>query len=168
MISRFISQAERRTRVPMDYLRMIARASRSAFWKFLLFMPLSGHRQRLPRELWHAARIAATQLEDCGACVQITVNMALDDGLPPGLIRSILDRSPSLSPELQQVLRYAEAVAAQDEAAALPLREAILAAYGEAGLVDLALGMASARLYPMTKRGLGLAVSCSRVQVQGV
>ncbi|TAE50812.1 MAG: hypothetical protein EAZ89_11325 [Bacteroidetes bacterium] len=169
MISFIISQAERSIGVPMDYLRSIARGSRSAFWKFMLFMPLSGHRKRLPKELWHAARIVVTQHMDCGACVQITVNMALQEGLPAAWVRAVLNRNEAtLSPEVKTAMDYADAVVKQDELAALPLREALLKAYGEAGLVDLALGIAGAQVYPVTKRALGLAVSCSKVEIVGV
>ncbi len=38
--------AERRLRVPADYLDQMGRSSFSGFLKFLLFLPLAGHRRR--------------------------------------------------------------------------------------------------------------------------
>lgn len=38
--------------------------------------------------------------------------------------------------------------------------------YGEEGLVELALAIASARVFPVTKRALGYALSCSKVEVR--
>lgn len=37
--------------------------------------------------------------------------------------------------------------------------------YAEEGVVELALAMAAARFFPVTKRALGYAVSCKRVEV---
>ncbi|MDX1906298.1 MAG: hypothetical protein SF053_04630 [Bacteroidia bacterium] len=166
MISWFITQAEKSLRVPLDYLRVIARHSLSGFIKFSLFTPLSAHRTTLAPALWHIARIRATQLEDCGTCVQITVNQALDAGIPAPLIAAVVrGEVHTLSDAQRLILNYTTAVCQQDEAVALPLRETFLQQYGEAALVDLALGIATARVYPTTKRALGLAVSCARVEV---
>ena len=41
-------------------------------------------------EAWHLARLAATQAEDCGTCVQIVVTLAKADGVAPGLIQTAL------------------------------------------------------------------------------
>ena len=37
--------------------------------------------------------------------------------------------------------------------------------YGDQGLIELALAIASSRTFPVTKRVLGFAVSCSQVEV---
>jgi len=58
-------KAERRLRVPADYLGRIGETSFAGFLKFLLFLPLAAHRRRTDPALAHAARIVATQHEDC-------------------------------------------------------------------------------------------------------
>ena len=47
-----------------------------------------------------------------------------------------------------------------------PLRQRILERYGEEALVELALGIAAARMFPVTKRALGYATSCALVEIQ--
>ncbi|MBI3660322.1 hypothetical protein HY230_07610 [Candidatus Acetothermia bacterium] len=150
----------------VDYVRHIVRISLPAFFKFALFMPLAQHRRKLPPTPYRIARIVATQDEDCGPCVQIEVNLARKEGVPADLIRAVLNNRPeALPPELADVHRFAKAVVEasgqEDE-----LRQRIREQYGEEGLVELALGIAAARVFPVTKRALGYATSCALVEVQ--
>jgi hypothetical protein len=46
------------------------------------------------------------------------------------------------------------------------LRFASLLPVGDEGLVEMALAIASCRVFPITKRALGYAVSCSAVAVR--
>jgi len=62
--------------------------------------------------------------------------------------------------------RYADAVLNQ-RADTAALREAVRAQWGDQGLIDLALNMQGARLYPMMKQALGFALQCQRVSVRG-
>lgn len=167
MIESVIRSAERRVGVSMEYLRTIARASRSAFWKFLLFMPVASHRKVLTPELWHAARIAATQHADCGTCVQITVNLALADQVPADLLRSLVRRGDAALPApVARIAAFTRATLAQEDATADALREQIVREHGEAALAELALAIATAQVFPLTKRVLGQVKSCSLVQVE--
>ncbi len=161
---RAVAAAERDLGVPMDYLRHIADTSLSAFIKFGLFMPLASHRKRLPAAPYHLARLVATRHEDCGTCVQIEVNNALRAGVDAALVRAAAEgRMADLPPELAEVVRFAEGVVSgvDDDL----LRARMRARYGDAGLTELALGIASARVFPTTKRALGYARSCSLVPV---
>jgi hypothetical protein len=70
-----------------------------------------------------------------------------------------------LTPELADVYRFTSAVVeltGEEE----PLRQRIRERYGEEGLVELALGIAAARMFPVTKRALGYATSCALVEIQ--
>jgi hypothetical protein len=161
-----IQAAERATGVTMDYLRFLAEHSRSGFWKFLRFMPLARYRRKLPPELWHAARIVATQVEDCGTCVQITVNLALKDSIPGPLLQALVrGEDEKLPAEVRDTATLVRASLAGDEPTATPLREALVRQHGEEALAELALAVASARVFPTTKKVLGLAKSCSIVKV---
>jgi alkylhydroperoxidase family enzyme len=98
LIHRLIARQEQRFGVPLDDLRELAAASTAAFLKLLLFAPLASHRRHLPREAWHLARLAATQSEDCGTCVQIVLYFARRDGVAPEALRAALAGGDSLSP----------------------------------------------------------------------
>lgn len=150
----------------LDYVRDMLHTSLGAFFKFAMFLPLSRHRKALPRTAYHVARIVATRDADCGTCVQIEVNLARSDDVPSDMIRSVLDEDVEALPDdLADVYRFAVAVvtAGGDEGA---LRERLRYRYGDDGLVELALAMASARVFPIVKRTLGYAKSCAAVQVE--
>lgn len=165
MIETIIRRAEREIRVSLDYLREIARHSRSAFWKLLLMRPVLTHRKSLPVAMWHAARIAVTQRADCGTCVQAAVNQAINDGVDAKLLEAIVRRDPHLSSEVREIITFVEASLDGAEEIAAPLRARVAEQYGQAALVDLALGVATTQVFPTLKKVLGVATSCSLVRV---
>jgi alkylhydroperoxidase family enzyme len=161
-----LASEERKLGESLDYVRHILRTSLGAFLKFIKIMPLAQYRRVLPPGPYHVAQLVATRDEDCGTCVQIEVNMAKKDRVDPGIIHLVLDRRPEELPDdLADVYRFAEAVVTSSGEEG-PARERIRARYGEKGLVELALAIASCRVFPITKRALGYAQSCSAVQVR--
>ena len=163
LFDRAIAKQEAELRVPMPYLRKIADSSTSAFLKFGMFSPLALHRKVVAPEIWHLARLAATQARDCGTCVQVVVNAALNDGVPPDLLRSALG-SGELHADHQLAIDYGRAVSVAGEDV-LSLVERVRERWGEDALVELALAVATTQVFPLVKRGMGLAVSCSLVEV---
>jgi AhpD family alkylhydroperoxidase len=110
--------------------------------------------------------MAAAVAEDCGQCVQIHVNLALKDCVPSETLQALVARKFEQAPS-DAVLgfRYGEAVAKGEECS--ELRNRIRATWGEAGLIELAFTIATARFYPALKRGMGYAHSCERITVGG-
>lgn len=159
---RVVDAAERDLGVPLDYLHDIADTSLAAFVKFGLFTPLAQHRKHLPPEPYHLARITTTRHEDCGTCVQVEVTYALRAGISAEIVRAVAEGSADTLPDsLAEVVRYTEAIVAAADAP--ELRDTLRARYGEEGLVELALGIAAARVFPTVKRALGHAEACSLV-----
>jgi alkylhydroperoxidase family enzyme len=166
VIEKRISAAERKLGVPADYMRHILRTSLGAFFKFVKIMPLAEYRRACPREAFHVARLVATRDEDCGTCVQIEVNLARHDAVPAGVLEAVLASRPDdLPAQLADVYHFAQEVVTASGAEG-PYRERIRRHYGEAALVELAMTMAACRVFPITKRALGYAKSCSQVHVQ--
>jgi alkylhydroperoxidase family enzyme len=166
LINKRLNGAERKLGVPQEYARHILRVSLRAFFKFLKILPLAEYRRALPAEPFYTARIVATRHDDCGECVQITVNQARRAGISPALLQAVLDsRMDQLPEEVAEACRFAEAVvtASGEEDA---LRECIRQRYGEEALVELALTIAAGRFFPTLKRALGHAKSCARVSIQ--
>lgn len=161
-----IAAAEREVGESLDYVRHLLRVSLRAFFKFTKVMSLASYRRALPPGPYHVARLVATRDEDCGSCVQIEVNLARKVGVAAEHLRSVLDRKPDELPDdLADAYRFAEAVvtANGDESS---WRERIRQRHGEEGVVELALAIASCRVFPITKRALGYSVSCSAVEVR--
>jgi alkylhydroperoxidase family enzyme len=157
---------ERRLGEPLDYLRHILAASFGAFRAFARAAKVAGYRKHLPAAPHHVARIVAVRHEDCGPCVQTVVNLAKADGVPDDVLRAALDRRVNDLPEsLRDVYRFTEAVvelSGEEE----PYRERLRQVFGEAALCELALAIATCRLFPTVKRALGYATSCSLVKAE--
>jgi len=166
LLHRMVRKTEDAVGVRSDHMHFIIDTSLGAFVDLLLFMRLASHRQVLPSEVLHLARIVATQNVDCGSCVQFSVNVALRDGVRPEWIRAALEHRPELlPPELQEVYEFTGHLLRhtyQEDA----LRESIRERYGDRGLLDLACGIASAQVMPLTKQALGFARSCSKIEVR--
>jgi alkylhydroperoxidase family enzyme len=160
-----LEAAERHLGVPADYVKHILQVSLPAFLRFVAFTPLSAYRRKLPAAPAAVARIVAIRSEDCGPCVQIGVNLARKDGVSPEILQAVLDRRlDDLPDDLAEVYRFTEAVLERNGQDG-PLRERMREHYGEEGLVELALAIASCRVFPATKWAMGYAVSCERVEV---
>ena len=165
MLARFVERqivvTEKQLGESADWLRDLFAASRSGFFKFALFMPLSRHRAAAPKELNHIARIAAAASEDCGPCLNITIRFALSDGVGRDVARAAaLGRTEELSEDGALIWRYASAVS-KAEAEANVLAAEVEARFGRPMLVDLALAISTTRVFPTMKRALGYAQSCS-------
>nr|HIG74025.1 hypothetical protein [Bacteroidota bacterium]HIL57977.1 hypothetical protein [Rhodothermales bacterium] len=163
LLRRQLDAAERRLGAPMDYLRFAAEADPVAVLKFGLLQPATGHRRALSPEVFHAARIAATQTADCGTCVQIEVTAARRAGVTPEAIRAILAGAAE-ERAVQDAVAFGRACARHEDPGDT-LRNRIVARYGDRGLVELSLAVTTALAYPTMKRALGYAEACSVVRV---
>ncbi len=156
-----IRSTEKRLGVSMDYLRHMYQHAPNSFWKFEKLMPAAQHRDKLPAAPYHVARLVATRHEDCGPCVQIVINLAKEDGVEPAILQAALAGKVDELPEsLQDVYRFAESVVTADCDDGT-YRERLRKVFGEEGLVELALAIATCRVFPTLKRALGHAQSCS-------
>lgn len=162
MLLAAVARLEHRFGVTLEHLRDLVRASPVAFFKLLLFGPVAQHRRTLPGAAFHLARIAATQVEDCDACLRIALHYARRDGLDPSLLSAAVHRDPArLSAEQQAVLQFAATVAGGGDDPIL--RETLRRLYGETAVVELALVIATTRVFPTFKRALGHATACRRI-----
>jgi len=161
-----IAIGERQVGLPLPYLHTLADASPSAFTKWMLAMPVANHRKAAPRDAWHLARLAATQAQDCGTCVQVVVNAARRDGVPAETLRAALDgREEALTDMDRLAFGFGRAVAAQ----ALDVPDWVARVeetFGHEAHVELAVAVAMCQIFPVVKRGLGQAVACSLVTVE--
>jgi len=166
LINRQIGALEIQLGEPLEYLRYIGAHARRALFKFGLFMPLASHRRVVPVDALSVAHLVASRHQDCGTCVQIALNVAAQNGVPDAVMQAAWQGLPeALLPELADVYRFAVAVVEQDDEAADALRERIRTHYGDEGLVELALAIATAQVFPIAKRGLGFAKSCTLMEI---
>jgi len=158
--------AEAQFKVPCDYLHHMVDTSVSAFFAFSKIFGISEYRRVLPLDAWHVGRIVATQAQDCGTCVQIAVNRALADGVAPAVLQlAVHGRVDELEEPLADMYRFVKCVVEanpDDDAERKKVRDR----WGDQGLVELSLAVASSQFYPLVKRTLGYAKSCALVQIE--
>jgi alkylhydroperoxidase family enzyme len=161
-----IRSTEKKLGEPLDYLREMFEKAPGAFWEFAKAAKAASYRSRLPAAPFHVARLVAVRIQDCGPCVQTCVNLAKEDGVDPALLKTTLAGDFDALPEsLRDVARFAEAVTSgsgEEET----YRERLRAVFGDEAMIELAMAISLCQIYPILKRGLGHAKSCSLVPVE--
>lgn len=164
-VERSLSRQEELTGEPADFLRDLYAAAPGGFWRFALFVPMSRYRKCLPPEAHAVACIAAVHAEDCGPCLQTVVNLASTAGVSTALIRAAVTRDlAAMDERIRTVFEFAEAIAARDFSSE-ELRPRIEGWWGKAAVAELALAIASTRVFPTVKRVMGYGQACSRVAI---
>ncbi len=160
-----ISSAEKELGTPLDEMRYVANHSLSAFRRWSSTREIADYHHALPPEVYYVAKIAAYRVEDCGSCLQIVTHMARNNGVSPDIVRAALGGKSELLPEeLQAVYGFAHSHAHRHDDPGL--REWLRQKYGHQGLIEMAIGIASARTFPAFKRVLGFAKRISDVSVE--
>lgn len=158
---------ERRYDYDASYMRELIDIDPAAFFAFTKVQALGGYRKAPPQALV-AAGLVGTLAEDCGPCTQIVVRMAEENGVSPVVLKAILTGDEAaMGPDAALAWRFARASLARDMEAADPLRDEIVRRWGRKALASLALGLATARVYPTVKYALGHGKACSKVEVRG-
>lgn len=166
-IKRRINAFERAYNYDMSYARELVEADPGAFTKFAKIMGMAHYRKDVPREVWTAAGLLGTMTGDCGPCTQLGVIMAEREGVPPAVLRAILERDIQAMPEdVALGFRFAEAALAHAPEAD-ELREQVVARWGKRGLVSLAFALTASQMFPTLKYALGHGRACTRVAVGG-
>ncbi len=112
------------------------------------------------------ALLASTLDGDCGPCAQLAVDMALEAGLDPADVRACLAGRPEAAGDMGLGFRFATAVLMQGPEIDA-LRDEVARRFGPKAVVACAFGAAAGRCFPVLKRAMGHARTCSAVQVDG-
>ncbi|MBV8682218.1 MAG: hypothetical protein JO111_05040 [Caulobacteraceae bacterium] len=167
LLSGWIDRFEKTWSYDASYLRRMLAASPSSMLKFS-FVSGMVQRRDVPTAALAAAGIAGTLAEDCGPCLQLTVDMAARNGVDPAVLRAILAGNEAAMGEDAAIgWRFATSVLERRLDAVDAARDAVLAHWGERGLVALSLTLTAARMYPTVKYAMGYGRACSRVIVAG-
>ena len=147
------------------YLHDITDVSTGAALRYLGLPLLSQMRDPVP-DVWAGAALASVLDGDCGPCVQLVVNNALDARVDPARIRACLTREFESAGDVGLGFRFAEA-AIQDREELVSLRDEIIGKHGQKAVISASYAAATGRAYPVMKRGLGYGHVCRAVSVNG-
>ena len=136
LIKHRIAAFERRFGYDASYIREVLASDARAFWRFARVSGMSAYRRDVPAAVYYAVGITGSLAEDCGPCTQLGVTMALQDGVDPRAIASILEGTEAvMTDEVRLGVRFARAVPAHapeaDEA-----RDEIVKRWGPRALVS--------------------------------
>lgn len=164
LLQRNIRKMEKKYGYDATYLHELANQSLSAFLRFAAIQTAGGtFRGGAPANAWFAAGIAGALIEDCGPCVQIASDIAIEEGMNAEILKQLLSGAPTEA-DAQRGFDYGRALllAAPDLD---DLREMIEGRWGKPALMALTLRAMTARNFPVIKRAMGHAKTCQRVRI---
>ncbi|HRD44921.1 MAG TPA: hypothetical protein PLF78_00400 [Caulobacter sp.] len=169
LLRRRIAAFEKAWTYNAGYMRELL--DKGGAWTLLRFGLVAslGHGKTAPREAIAAAGIVGTLSGDCGPCTQISVDMATAGGVRPEVLRAVLagDRL-AMGDAAGLAWDLARAVLDRNLADADECRDEIARRWGDAAVIDIALALTTAQMYPTVKYALGHGRACTRVVVAGV
>jgi len=164
LLHRYTRRFEARYSYDGTYMHELANSSTAAFVRFAVMQTAGGSwRGEAPLKPWCAAGIAGALVEDCGPCVQIASDMAIEMGMPGEIIAALLSDRPT-DQDAQLGFDFGRALlnASPDLDT---LREQIETTWGKRALIAMALRAMAARNFPVLKRAMGHAKVCQRVRI---
>lgn len=163
-LRRNIRGMEKKYSYDATYMHEMMDDSLSAFLRFAAIQMSGGtFRGSAPANAWFAAGIAGALMEDCGPCVQIASDIAIEQGMSGEIIKALLSGAPT-DADAQLGFDYGRALVAASENLD-DLREKITGKWGKKALMALTLRTMTTRNFPVIKRAMGHAKTCQRVRV---
>lgn len=141
------------------YVEQLLAQSPAAYDTFAAAMGMAEHRVHLPVDAHFVACISALRADDCGACTQLNLRMAVEAGVDRALLRQLLEAPKSLPPVLRLVHEHATQVVRGGNADAARVAQ-LKQALGEPAFAELAVNILGCRIYPGLRRAMGAEVAC--------
>ncbi|HEY1962039.1 MAG TPA: hypothetical protein VGG69_06450 [Rhizomicrobium sp.] len=163
-LHRYTRGFEGRYTYDATYMHEMVDASVAGFVRFAIMQTAGGNwRGDAPLQAWCAAGIAGALVEDCGPCVQIASDMAVEAGMPGEIIAALLSGNQT-DADAQLGFDYGRALLnASPELDAL--RQRVEKNWGKRALLAISLRTLTARNFPVLKRALGHAKVCQQVRI---
>ena len=144
-----------------NYMKEMLKFAPKAYANFEAFLPMASYSDKTPKDVLFVAKVTAMEVEDCGACLQLNVDMAIEAGVDKGILKEIVfNEGKNLSKELKDVYDFAFAVASYEEVDN-SLYAKMNEKYSHEIMVELALAIASTKIFPSIKRVMNDIQSCS-------
>jgi hypothetical protein len=150
-----------------SYMQALLEADWTAFLRFSKLQAVSNYVRDVPLSVSYAVKLVGAMHEDCGPCSQLMITMAERAGVDSAMLSAVVKGDDAaLDADHRLAVRYARAVLRR-EPEAITLRDEVVARWGQRGLVSLAFGLVSAKVFPTLKYALGYGRACSRLRVAG-
>lgn len=166
-LQRGIRRFEKRYDYDAGYMKYVVDASTSAGLRLSalqFFAHYTGPRRA--HYVWAGAVLGSTLEGDCGPCVQLVLDMAIEGGVPEDQLALCMQGLANQESEVGLGFLFAQA-AIKDTLDLEPLRQKIESRYGAEAVVAVSFAASSGRIYPVLKRGLGFGQTCTKVRIGG-
>ena len=148
------------------YMKEMLVSNPKAYEIFEAFLPMASFKDKAPTDVIFVAKLATMKNEDCGKCLQLNVDMALETGVDKEIIKEVVfNEGKNLSRDLKEIYDFTLAVANKEDIEA-NLYDKINKKYSKAILTEIALTIASTKVFPAVKRVLNDFHSCSVIQLK--
>src|SRR5690242_1295273 len=94
-VHRYIRKMEARYGYDATYMHELVDTSFAGFRRFMKIQSAGNWRGGAPSNAWWAAGLAGALIEDCGPCVQIGTDMAVEAGMNGEIIKALLSGTPT-------------------------------------------------------------------------
>ena len=155
----WLKDFEARYSYDTGYMETLLDLSPAAYDTFAAAARMAEHRVHLSVEAHFVGCISALLADDCGACTQLNLRMAVDAGVDRALLRQLLEDPASLPFGLRLIHEYATRVVHggnADPGRVEQLKEQL----GDEAFAELAVNVLGCRIYPGLRRAMGAEVSC--------
>lgn len=148
----------------VSYMLDVIDTSAGAGMRLSAFPLISQYRgPKAAQQVWVGAIFASTIEGDCGPCAQLVVDMAVEAGADPAVLKQCFDGDAHQAGDVGLGFRFAMA-AIRGDLEVDDLQSQIEAKYGRRAVVAAAFAAGSGRFYPVFKRGLGYGHACRQLE----
>ncbi len=148
------------------YMKEMLKANPKAFETFQNFLPMASYKEKASVELIFIAKLTSMKNEDCGKCLQLNVDMALEAGVDKEIVKEVVfNEGQNLPEQLKEIYDFSLAVSKKEEVPSF-LYDKISEKYSKDILTEIALAIASTKVFPTIKRVLNDFHSCSVIQLK--
>jgi len=149
-----------------SYMKEMLKVNPKAYETFEGFLPMASFSDKTPKDVLFVAKLTSMKNEDCGECLQLNVYMAIEAGVNKEIIKEILfNNGENLNSELREVYDFTLAVANKDTVEK-ELYSKINDKYSKDILTEIALAIASTKVFPTVKKVLNNFHSCSVINLK--
>lgn len=148
-----------------SYMKEMLTENSKAFETFEAFLPMSTFVDKSPKDVIFVARLTSMKNEDCGACLQLNVDMATEAGVDKEIIQEVIfNEGKNLSSELKMIYDFTLCVGNKETVDA-QLYEKMNKTYAKEVIVEIGLAIAATKVFPTLKRVLNDIQSCASIQI---
>ena len=149
-----------------SYMKEMLKENPKAYETFEAFLPMASFVSETPKEVLYVVKLTSMKNEDCGACLQLNVDMAIEAGVDKAIIKEVVfNEGKNLSMTLKEIYDFTLCVG-NNQSIDSNLYDKINKTYSKDVMVEIALAIASTKVFPAVKRVLNDFHSCSVIQIK--